>query len=380
MGLGRIPGLERHIRLYRNGRDLTASPRNVMVIDLFGLEIDEVRDRFPEVYQWVWDRVKPERDAKVGASKDMEAYAEKWWLFGKPRSSFRPALAGLSRYIATVETSKHRFFVFLDQSILPDNMLVNMALDDAYFLGVLSSRIHVTWALASGGTLEDRPRYNKTRCFEPFPFPDASEAQRDRIRDLAESLDAHRKRQQELHPGLTMTQMYNVLEKLRSDEELDARERAAYEQGLVSVLRQIHDDIDAAVMDAYGWPKELSTEEILYKLVALNAERQAEERKGQVRWLRPEFQSAKVGGQAGLGIELEEGAVAEGKIERRAWPSNLSEKVGAIRGVLASHRRPMDPAAVSRHFMRARSQEIREILETLVSLGQARQVEGRFIA
>ena len=62
-----------------------------------------------------------------------------------------PALAGLSRYIATVETAKHRFFVFLDAAILPDNMLVNIALDDAYFLGVLSSRAHVVWALATGG-------------------------------------------------------------------------------------------------------------------------------------------------------------------------------------------------------------------------------------
>lgn len=382
LGLGRIPGLEQHIRLYRNGRDLTATPRNVMVIDLFGLEADEVRDRFPEVYQWVWDRVKPERDAKVGASKDMAAYADKWWLFGKTRSSFRPALAGLSRYIATVETSKHRFFVFLDQSILPDNKLVTIALEDAHFLGVLSSRVHVAWALAGGSWLGvgNDPVYVKTRCFEPFPFPEATETQRDRIRDLGKSLDAHRKRQQALHPGLTITHMYNVLEKLRSGAELDSSEREVHEQGLVSVLRQIHDELDAAVLDAYGWPAGLSTEDILYRLVALNAERQAEERNGLVRWLRPEFQSAGTAGQAGLGIEMEEEPAAERKIERRAWPSTLSEKVGAIRGVLASHRRPIDPAVVSRHFTRARSQEIREILETLVSLGQARQVEGRFVA
>ena len=62
LGLGSTPGLERHIRLYRNGRDLTATPRNVMVIDLFGLTAEEVRARFPAVYQWVYERVKPERD------------------------------------------------------------------------------------------------------------------------------------------------------------------------------------------------------------------------------------------------------------------------------------------------------------------------------
>ena len=68
----------------------------------------------------------------------------------------------------------------------------------------------MTWALATGGTLEDRPRYNKTRCFETFPFPDASDTQRAAIRALAEQLDAHRKRQQALHPRLTLTDMYNV--------------------------------------------------------------------------------------------------------------------------------------------------------------------------
>ncbi|MCO5182242.1 MAG: hypothetical protein M9896_19565, partial [Candidatus Promineofilum sp.] len=249
LGLGQTPEIENYIREYRNGRDLTATPRGVMVIDLYGLEIDEVRRRFPEVYQWVYERVKPERDQNNRA-----AYRNNWWIHGEARGNFRPALAGLPRFIATVETSKHRFFVFLDASILPDNMLVNIALDDAYFLGVLSSRVHVTWALATGGTLEDRPRYNKTRCFETFPFPNPTGPQRTRIRELGEQLDAHRKRQQAQHPRLTLTDMYNVLAKLRAGEPLSDADRRAHEQGLVSVLRQIHDELDAAVLEAYGWP------------------------------------------------------------------------------------------------------------------------------
>jgi len=186
LGLGRVPGLEQHVRPYRNGRDLTDRPRGVLVIDLFGLAAEEARQRYPEVYQWVAERVKPERDQNNRA-----AYRNNGWAFGEPRREFRPALAGLPRYIATVETSKHRFFVFLDAAILPDNMLVNIARDDAWVLGVLSSRVHVTWALAAGGHLGvgNDPRYNKTRCFEPFPFPAATEEQRARIRDLGERLD-----------------------------------------------------------------------------------------------------------------------------------------------------------------------------------------------
>ena len=371
LGLGRIAGLERHIRQYRNGRDITSVPRGVLVIDLFGLTADEVRARFPEVYQWVHDRVKPERDHNNRLS-----YRSNWWIHGEPRREFRPALVGLRRYIATVETSKHRFFVFLDASILPDNMLVNIAIEDAYFLGVLSSHVHVAWALAAGGTLEDRPRYNKSRCFEPFPFPDANEQQRDRIRSLGEALDHHRKRQQELFPALTITGMYNVLEKLRTGEEMDEASRAIHEQGLISVLREIHDELDAAVFDAYGWPADLTTENILYRLVALNEERQAEERRGVIRWLRPAFQQTTQPGQVGLGIEMEESATPASA--RRPWPPSLPERVRAIRNVFAEEQQPLDATALARIFIRARRQDVQDIAETLVSLNQARRVGDRY--
>ncbi len=65
LGLGRLPDLERHLRCYRNGRDLTQTPRGVLVIDLFGLTADEVRGRYPEIYQWVLERVKPERSGRA---------------------------------------------------------------------------------------------------------------------------------------------------------------------------------------------------------------------------------------------------------------------------------------------------------------------------
>ena len=110
LGLGATPGLEKHILPYRNGRDIAQRPRGVMVIDLYPLSAAQVRDRFPKVYQHVAERVKPEREAKVGRSADMAEYARNWWLFGKVRNELRPVLEPLHRYIATVETSKHRFF------------------------------------------------------------------------------------------------------------------------------------------------------------------------------------------------------------------------------------------------------------------------------
>ena len=105
LGLGTTPGLEDHILPYRHGRDIAQRPRGVMVIDLYPLRADAVRDRFPKVYQHVTERVKPERD-----QNNRKTYRENWWIFGEPRSDLRPVLEPLHRYIATAETSQAPFF------------------------------------------------------------------------------------------------------------------------------------------------------------------------------------------------------------------------------------------------------------------------------
>jgi hypothetical protein len=378
LGLGRVPGLEKHIRLYRNGRDLTGLSRNVMVIDLFGLTIDEVRTHYPEVYQWVYERVKPERDHNNRPSR-----RDNWWIFGEPISTFRPALQGLSRYIATVETSKHRFFVFLDESILPDNKLVNIAVDDAYFLGVLSSHAHVTWALAAGSHLGvgNDPVYVKTASFEKFPFPNSDESQKQRIRAMSEQLDSHRKRQQELHPNITMTDMYNVLEKLRNDEELNDKDRVIHDEGLISILKQIHDDLDAAVLNAYGWPANLTDEEILARLVQLNAKRAEEERIGTIRWLRPSYQKP----AEGVAVAFDTGAEAltdsKEKKAKLSWPKTIPEQARAIRQALTSQMGGVTSKQLAKSFSRANVDRVEDLLQTLVSLGQARETEeGYYVA
>jgi hypothetical protein len=380
LGLGRTAGLEQYIREYRNGRDLTATSRDVLVIDLFGLTQDAVRARFPEVFQWVLTRVKPERDHNHRPSR-----REKWWLFGETNPKLRVMLAGLPRYIVTVETAKHRFFTFLDALILPDNKLIALAFDDAYFLGVLSSRMHVVWALATGSTLEDRPVYVKTTCFERFPFPNLTETQQARIRELGEALDSHRKRQQAQHPELTLTDIYNVLEKLRAGTSLDEDEQIIHEQGLVSVLRQLHDDLDAAVAAAYGLPVTATEEEILTFLCALNAQRAAEERNGLIRWLRPSFQHpATTTTQATLDTGETETVPTPAKAKptaKLAWPKTLAEQAQAVRAALVSAAGPADVATLAKTFKSAKIDRLEDILETLASLGQARALpDERYVA
>ena len=381
LGLGKVSGLGNYIRPLFNGRDLTSIPRNRMVIDLYGLTVEQVREVYPEIYQWVYERVKPERDAKVGRTKDADEYARNWWIFGKPRVSLRKAIADLNQYIVTPRTAKHRIFTFLPSNYIVETEIIVIALGDYWQLGVLSSRAHTSWALVAGTRLGvgNDPRYNNSRCFATFPFPDPSDTQKSRICDLTEQLDAHRKRQQTQHPKLTMTNMYNVLEKLRAGESLTKKEQETHEQGLVSILKQLHDDLDAAVFEAYGWPADLSDEEILERLVALNAERAAEEAKGQVRWLRPEYQApdeVKAPTQAAL-IAPEEPPPTPAKTPKTKlpWPKSMAEQAQAIRTVLQSFEGPVTAKQVASSFKGARAVRVTELLETLVMLGQVIETE-----
>lgn len=375
LGLGVVSGAENHIREYRNGRDLTAIPRRVMVIDLFGLTESEVRSKFPAIFQHLTDNVKPDRDA----NRDL-FIRENWWVFGRPRSEIRPALKGLGRYIATVETAKHRVFQFLDKSILPDNKLIALALEDAAYLSVLSSSVHCKWCLAQGTVLEDRPVYPKTQCFDPFPFPDLTYPQKIHLRTLGEEIDAHRKQQQAAHSKLTLTQMYNVLEKLRSGETIEGKDKDIYDQGLIGTLKDIHDRIDAAVAEAYGWPVDLSDEDILFRLVALNNERAVEEAAGHIRWLRPDYQNPE-GKQAeskGKQVELDVGTVI--KIAKEPWPKTLPEQIAAVREALQDLGEA-SPEQIARRFQRARTAAIEPLLASLTALGQAQKTEdGRYAA
>lgn len=323
--------------------------------------------------------MKPDRDAKSANSKDSAVYAKLWWLHGKPRQLLRPALEGLSKYIATVETSKHRFFTYLNETTLPDNMLIAIALNDAAFFSVLSSRIHVKWALAQGGELGPTPRYNKSRCFDPFPFPDLTDDLRTRLRALGEELDAHRKSQQATHPKLTLTQMYNVLEKLRAGETIEGKDREIYDQGLIGILKDLHDQIDAAVAGAYGWPVDLSDEDILFRLVALNNERAEEEARGHIRWLRPYYQNP-TGAQASKGKQTEFDVGPAAKVEKAPWPKTLPDQIAAVREAL-SEMGEASPDQIARRFLRARTTSVQPLLDSLAALGQAEKVDdGRYAA
>ncbi len=402
LGLGTIQGLEKHIRPYLNGRDLATERRGLYVIDFFGLTQESVRNDYPAAFQYLMDRAKPERDQNRN-----RIFRDNWWIIGHPRPIFRQFTKGLGHYIATIETAKHRFFTNLPSEDAPDSTLVTFGLRDALCLGVLSSRIHISWSLTAGGRLGvgNDPRYNKTRCFETFPFPDTSPEQQAQIRDLAERLDTHRKRQQAQHPELTLTGMYNVLERLRAGEPLSAKEKTIHEQGLVSLLRELHDELDKAVFAAYGWDdlaeqlvgkpgattplpdkseaQAEAEEKLLCRLVALNSERAAEEARGHIRWLRPEYQnpSASVApeqSEAELDdtTDFESAPAAAAITGKLTWPKQMREQVAAVRHALSQSPLPAD--ALAAQFKRSPKVAVQAVLDALEELGMVQQADNSY--
>jgi hypothetical protein len=400
LGLGTSEGLNDYIREYRNGRDLASRPRGVMVIDLLGLKEEEVRKRFPAVYQHLKLEVKEKVEINKKGEKEYvgrdwnnrDSYKEKWWIFGEPREDLRPALINLPRYIATVETTKHRVFQFLDAMILPDNMLIAIASDDSAVLGTLSSHIHVVWSLRAGGWLGvgNDPRYSKSRCFDPFPFPDANNIQKQKIRVVAEELDAHRKRVLAEHPHLTLTGLYNVLEMLRQGTKpgaLDERDRKIFDDGLVLIMKELHDKIDAAVAEAYSWPADLTDDEILARLVALNKARTEEERRGLVRWLRPDYQMPRFAKGVDKQAAKEEGAQVAAELiaaveQKPSFPSGAVEQTAAVFAALAGASQPIDAKGLAAQFRRTKTTEkkVGEVLASLARLGYVTSEDGKTFA
>jgi hypothetical protein len=361
------------IKPFVNGKDLARESRNAYVIDTYGVDVEALRERYPNVYQHLLLMVKPGRDSNRRAP-----IRDNWWRHGWERPALRNALARLTRYIVTPETAKHRFFVFLPTSTLPDNMLTAFMTDDAYVLGVLSSRIHVAWALAAGGRLGvgNDPRYTKTKCFDPFPFPACSEEQKARIRTVAENLDAHRRRQQSAHSDLTLTGIYNVMEKLRSGEELTPKEKKSHDKGLVSTLKQLHEEVDVAVADAYGWSKELTSDEIVERIVLLNAERAQRERNGEILWVMPSEQremqiAPAVAKQTVIDLDLDGEVSAEPVTRSDVWPKELPRQIAMVRDLISAQtgRTSWTAEEAAKSFLGARKKDVEQVLDSLAAVG-----------
>jgi type II restriction/modification system DNA methylase subunit YeeA len=274
------------LKPWRNGQDVARRSVDKWIID-FGWEMSEREaSLFEEPFEYAKEHIYPER-----SRNRREAYRRYWWRHVEPRPALRSKLRKLERYIATPRVAKHRLFVWLPATIVPDSQIIVVARDDDAMFGILHSRFHEAWSLRLGSSLEDRPRYTPTTTFETFPFPDgltpntpASDYRNDPLADAiaeaARHLDALRnnwlnptdivRKEPEVVPGFpdrvlprdaaaavklrerTLTKLYNE----RPQWLLDA-----------------HNDLDAAVAAAYGWPADISENDALQELLDLNLTR-----------------------------------------------------------------------------------------------------------
>jgi len=287
-----------------NGRDVTSRSRGMWIID-FGVGMSEPdAARFQTPFEFVREHVKPRRDksrSTVGS----------WWQHERARPSMRRSLAPLPRFLATPHVAKHRFFVWLEAPVLPDHDLIVFARSDDHFFGVLQSRVHEAWSRAQASQLreaESGTRYTATTCFATFPFPEPKDEQKEGIAEAAKELDQLRSNW--LNPpewakeavlefpgsadgpwaryvhdpdenGIGTVRYPRIAPK---DEDCAKKLKKRTLTNLYNErptwLDLIHRKLDEAVFAAYGWPPDMSDEEILEELLQLNLERAKEEASG----------------------------------------------------------------------------------------------------
>jgi type II restriction/modification system DNA methylase subunit YeeA len=283
-----------------NGLDLTRRLRGMWIID-FGVSLTEqAAAGYESPFEHVRQHVLPERK-----KNNRQAYREKWWLHVEPRTKMRSALTDLPRFIVTPTVAKHRLFLWAQAPTIPDHQLIAYALCNDCDMGILHSRVHETWGLRLGTRLETRPRYTPTTCFETFPFPEMNASQRETIAIAANEMNALRNNWLN-PPEWTRTE---VLEFPGSADGpwkryIDPATVDGRGIGTVRYSRQVPKDadcatklkrrtltnlynerptwlglahlkLDEAVFAAYGWPVDLSDDELLARLLELNLSRAA---------------------------------------------------------------------------------------------------------
>lgn len=283
------------------GQDVTKRPRDIWIID-FGVDATEQEASLYEIpFEYVRKHVKPLRD-----KNRRERMKLKWWIHGESRPGLRAAIRNLQRCIVTPEVSKYRVFTWMDTTTVPDHKLHAFVRDDNYFFGVLHSCAHEVWSLAQGSWMGkgNDPSYSSSRTFATFPFPwppgqEPGEAENPHVAAIAEAArELVDLRQAWLHPPAqdigviisekmlqqrTLTNLYNALVHYRANVKGKQRSPHQWKTDVkdiitldeIETLDHIHTDLDHAVLDAYGWPHNLTDEQILERLLALNLERAA---------------------------------------------------------------------------------------------------------
>ncbi|MFO0590343.1 MAG: DNA methyltransferase [Polyangiaceae bacterium] len=268
------------------GEDINTDPRQMppdLVISFGQKTLDEA-SLWPDALAIVRDRVKPERDKANDQTADGAHRKKYWWQYAQPRPDLYRAISSATRCLVTARVSKHLVFSFQPTDRVFNEKLYVFALDRSTHFSVLQSRVHSSWTWLLSSTLKTDLNYSASDCFETFPFPEPDpRAVIPTLESIGERLyEARASYMIATDQGLTKT--YNALKNPDCD---DTR---------ILELRSLHEQMDRAVLDAYGWSDipvppycpltdedkaalQTFEDEVIDRLFALNAERAAAEKK-----------------------------------------------------------------------------------------------------
>jgi hypothetical protein len=215
------------------------------VINFGDLSEEECRRGWPELMEIVERKVKPGR-----LENNRENYRRYWWQFAEKRAELVVALARCHRILTIPCISNTLAFASLKTGHTFSHKLIVFPLQNLSSLALLQSRIHEFWARFFASSMKDDLNYSPSDCFETFPFPAAlfrvpnSDPAQAYHRKALDSIgDRYHQFRAELmianNEGLTST--YNRF-----------HDPAEISEGILE-LRRLHDEMDQAVLAAYGW-------------------------------------------------------------------------------------------------------------------------------
>jgi len=217
---------------YIGGEEVNNSPTHAhhrYVIN-FGEMTEEEAHQWPDLIRIVAEKVKGTRASHSTAP---------WWQLERPRVELYNAIQSIGRVLTIPRVTQHAGFAFLPQEIVFSEQLVVFALPSDTAFCILQSHIHEVWARFFASSMKDNLRYTPSDCFETFPFPEHFETN-PRLEAIGqEYYDFRAQLMVANNEGLTKT--YNRFH--------DPHERSP----AIHRLRELHDAMDRAVLDAYGW-------------------------------------------------------------------------------------------------------------------------------
>jgi hypothetical protein len=193
-----------------------------------------VASDWPDLLDIVERKVKPERLKQASIVNP-----KRWWMFARPGTELKNAIRLLDRVLVTSQISKYRAYTFLPSGLVFDQRLVVFADQSWEFFATMSSRLHEIWASFLGSTFEDRLIYTPSDCFESFPFPILPSDST--ILATAGSQYFEKRATFMAQSGQGLTSFYNAFH--------NPNEHSPEMQ----YLRELHNAMDYAVLDAYGW-------------------------------------------------------------------------------------------------------------------------------